>query len=103
MYQVLVDKQICLENYRFLCNTFCLREIIICFSKTIYLLIYWTSNCFVLFEVIFLLKLISLLSKSVLVTKLACFNLVTKFSAVNLSNSWVVIYLTWSGIYSQLH
>ena len=48
----------------------------------------------VLFEVIRLLKLVSLLSKSVLVTKLSCFNLAVKFPAFNLLNSGVVIYLS---------
>ena len=47
----------------------------------------------------------SSLSKSVFFTKLvilfllakfACFILALKFSYVNLSNSWVVIYLSWS-------
>ena len=61
-----------------------------------------TGTCFVLFELIILLKLNSLLSKSALFTKLAislllakfaCFNLAAKFSAVNLLNSGVVIYL----------
>ena len=41
-----------------------------------------------------LLKLISLLPKSVLFTKLACFNLALTFSAVNLLNLGVVIYLS---------
>ena len=45
----------------------------------------------------FLLKLVSLLSKSVFVTQLAYFNLAVKFSAINLLNSGVVIYLSWSG------
>ena len=52
------------------------------------------SKCFVLFELIFLLRLISLVSKSVFVTKFACPNLARKFSAVNLFNSEVVIYLS---------
>ena len=30
--------------------------------------------------------------------KSACFNLAVKFSAVNLLNSWIVIYLAWSGV-----
>ena len=47
---------------------------------------------FVLLEVYFQLNLISLLSKSVLLTKLACVNLV--------ASSRVVIYLEWSGILS---
>ena len=42
---------------------------------------------FVLFEVIRLLKFVSLLSKSVLLNKSACFNLVVEFSADNLVNS----------------
>ena len=59
--------------------------------------------CFVLFELILLLKFGSLLSKSVLFTKLtillllakfACFNLAVIFSNVNLLNSGVVIYLS---------
>ena len=41
-----------------------------------------------------LLKLISLLPKSVLFTKLPCFNLFLTFSAVNLLNLGVVIYLS---------
>ena len=53
---------------------------------------------YVSFEVIFLLKLINLFSKSVLFTKLACVNLEAKFSAFNSLNSWQVIYLAWSGI-----
>ena len=55
------------------------------------------SKCSVLFEVIFLLKLISLLSKPVFLTKLTCDNLSANFSVVNLLNSWDVINLTWSG------
>ena len=42
--------------------------------------------------------LVSLLSKSVLVTRLTCFNLAAKYCAVSLLNSGVVIYLAWSGI-----
>ena len=49
-------------------------------------------------NILFYLKLVSLLSKLVLVTKLACFNLAVKFAAVNLLNSGVVIYLSWLGI-----
>ena len=49
---------------------------------------------FVLFEVICLLRLVSLLSNSVLVTKLAYFNLASKVSDVNQSNSGIVIYLS---------
>ena len=46
---------------------------------------------------IFLLKLSSLLSKSVLLATLTCFSLVAKFSAVKLLNS-AVIYLVQSRI-----
>ena len=53
-----------------------------------------TSKCFVLFEVIFLLRFDSLESNSVLVINFACANLVLKTSAVNLSNSGVSIYLS---------
>ena len=52
------------------------------------------GNHFVLFEVIFLLRLDSLLSKSVFITKFACANLAAKFSAVSLLNSGVVMYLS---------
>ena len=65
-----------------------------------------TSSCFVLFQIILLLKVNSLLSKSILLTKLAiqlllakfaCFNLAAKFSDVNLLNSGIIIYLLlWS-------
>ena len=64
-----------------------------------YLVFFLTSKCFVLFEIIFLLKFISLLSKSVFLTESVCFYLAAKFSAVNLLNSWVVVvYLARSGI-----
>ena len=42
----------------------------------------------------FLFKFFSLLSKSVLSTKFACFNFTARFSNVNLLNSGVVIYLS---------
>ena len=42
---------------------------------------------FVLFEVIFLLRLCSLASKSVFVIKFACANLALKFSVVSILNS----------------
>ena len=42
----------------------------------------------------FLLRFVSLLSKSVFVTKFACANLAAKFSAVSLLNYGVVIYLS---------
>ena len=35
---------------------------------------------------------------SPLVAKFACFNFAVKFSAINLLNSAVVVYLLWSGI-----
>ena len=63
------------------------------------------STFFDLFKLILLLKLISLLSKSVfftnlvisyLLAKFACANLTVEFYGVNLLNSWVVIYLAWS-------
>ena len=53
-----------------------------------------TSTCFVLFELIFLLRLISLLSKFVFVTKFAGARLEAKLFAVKLLNSEVVIYLS---------
>ena len=52
------------------------------------------SKCFVLFELIFLLRLIDLASKSVFVTKFVCTNLAAKPFAVKLLNSEVVIYLS---------
>ena len=52
------------------------------------------STCFVLFELIFLLRLISLVSKSGFVIKFACANLVAKIYAVNLLNSGAVLYLS---------
>ena len=53
-----------------------------------------TITWIVLFELIFLLRLISLSSKSVFVIKFACANLAAKLSTVNLLNSGVVIYLS---------
>ena len=68
-----------------------------------YLVFFGTSECFILLKVIFLLKFFSLLSKSLSCTKPACFNLIVRFSVVNLLNSWVVIYLELSIIwYSTL-
>ena len=52
------------------------------------------SKCFDLFEVIFLLRLDSLASKSVFVIKFACPNLALKTSAAKVLNSGVVIYLS---------
>ena len=65
------------------------------------------ATCFVLLELTFLLIFINFSWKSVvftrsaispLVANLACFNLAVKLTAVNLWNSWVVIYLSQSGI-----
>ena len=53
-----------------------------------------TSKCFVLFEVIFLLRLGNLASKSVFVIKFACANLALKTLAAKVLNSGVVIYLS---------
>ena len=49
-----------------------------------------------MFEIIVLLTLISLLSKSIFLTKFACASLAAEFSVVNLVNYEVVIYLPWS-------
>ena len=49
-----------------------------------------------MFKVISSFKLVTLLSKSVLITKLACFNLAAKLSAVKLLNYWVVMCLELS-------
>ena len=66
------------------------------------------SGSLVLFEVVILVKLISLLSayvffkKSVIpgisisLPKFSCFNIAAKFSDVNPLNSWVVIHLSSS-------
>ena len=53
-----------------------------------------TSTCFVLFELIFLLRLVSLASKSAFVTKFACANFEAKLFVANLLNSEVVTYLS---------
>ena len=52
------------------------------------------SKCFVLFELIVLLRLINLASKSLLVTKFACANPAAKFYDVNLLDFEVVMYLS---------
>ena len=66
-----------------------------------------TRKCFDLFQVIFLFKLFSLSSKSLLFTKssisplvakFVCFSFAVKFSAVNLLNAGLLIYLLWSSI-----
>ena len=59
------------------------------------------SKCFVLFEVIFLLRLDSLASISVFVIKFDCATLSAIFSAVNLVNTRVEIYVPclWSLIF----
>ena len=53
------------------------------------------SKCFDLLEVIFLLRLDSLASKSVFAIKFACANLALKASAAKVLNSGVVIHLSW--------
>ena len=53
-----------------------------------------TSELFDLFEVIFLLRLDSLASKSVFVIRLACASLASKTLAAKILNSGVVIYLS---------
>ena len=49
---------------------------------------------FFLFEVIRLLKLFSLVSNAVFVTRLTCFNLAAKFLDVDLLNSGAEIYFS---------
>ena len=56
---------------------------------------YSTSKCFELFEVIFLLRFDSLVSKSDFVTKFACANVALKTSADKVLNAGVAIYLLW--------
>ena len=51
------------------------------------------SKCFDLFDVIFLVRLDNLASKSALVIYLACANLALKTSAAKVLNSGLVIYL----------
>ena len=53
-----------------------------------------TSKCFDLFEVIFLLRLDSLASKSVFVIKFACANLALKTLAAKVLDSDAVIFLS---------
>ena len=53
-----------------------------------------TSRCFVLFEVILLLRLCSLVSKSVFFTKSTCANLAVKTTAAKSLTYEVVIYLS---------
>ena len=53
-----------------------------------------TGAYFVLLELIFLLSLVKLVSKSVFVNKFACTNLAAKSSAINLLISGVVMYLS---------
>ena len=52
-----------------------------------------TRKCFVSFEVILLLRICSLVSKSAFVTKSACANLAVKTPAAKLLNSGAVLYL----------
>ena len=54
-----------------------------------------TSKFFVLFVVIFLLRLDNMASKSVFVIKLTCANLALKTSSAKALNSEVVIYMSW--------
>ena len=67
-YEVLVDKQMCFEIHHYLQNNFYLRK-----NYNLLLLGYSVSNellkILVLFEVIRLLKLVGLLSKSALFSK----------------------------------
>ena len=51
-------------------------------------------NVFFLFELIFLLRLMSLVSKSLFITKFACANLAANFFTVKLVHSEVVIHLS---------
>ena len=53
-----------------------------------------TRKCFVLFELIFLWRLTSLVSKSVFITKFAPANLATKVLAFKLLNPKAVVYLS---------
>ena len=53
-----------------------------------------TGKCFVLFAIIFLLRVGSLASKSVFITKFVCALLALKTSAAKVLNSGVVIYLS---------
>ena len=64
-------------------------------DKKTFLNSFLTSKCFDLFQVTFLFKFFSLSSKSVFFTKSA---LVAKFACFNLLNCGVVMYLLWSGI-----
>ena len=52
------------------------------------------SKCFDLFEVLLILRLYSLASKSVFIIKFACANLALKALAAEVLNSRVVIYLS---------
>ena len=78
------------------------------FSFNVVIIIYWftfnkftftgsflLSKYFVLFELIFLLRLNNLLSKSVFVIRFACASLSTKICAVNVLNSGIALYLSW--------
>ena len=67
----------CFEIHHYLQNKFYLRK-----NYILLLLDYLVSS--ELLNILLLLKLVSLLSKSVSFTKSACFNLAAKFSAVNL-------------------
>ena len=87
----------CFETHHYLQNKFCLRKnynLLLLDYLAFFLtskLFFWTFQA--------LLTLVSLLSKSILLTKSACFNLAVTFSAINLLNFWAVIYLAWSSIF----
>ena len=59
-----------------------------------FLNLFSTSKCFDFFEVIFLLRLDSLVPNSVFVIKFACANHALKTLAAKVLNSVVVIYLS---------
>ena len=61
-----------------------------------------TSKHFALFELVFWLRFVSLLSKSVFVNKFALFTLSSKTSFANLLNSEVVILFTTHDYDQQL-
>ena len=105
------------QYYRNVCIVFtlycCFIAINVCilwiyFSFNLVIIIYWftfnkftftgsflLSKYFVLLELIFLLRLINLLSKSVFVIRFACTNLSTKRFAVNVLNSGIGLCSSW--------
>ena len=86
---MLVDKETYFEIHHYLLPKKKSQSFVIRLSS-----FFSTFKYFALFEVIRLLKLFSLLSNSVLVTKLACFRLAANFSDVSFLNSGVVICLS---------